>query len=77
LQNTEYDIFELNQKYGDKLTFSSNLSPTLLATGRISEIESYAKNLILELALGGDIFLIQEIVLTPLSLLRIVKCCKT
>jgi uroporphyrinogen decarboxylase len=51
--NIEYDIFKLNQKYGDKLTFSGNVSPTLLATGRISEIESYAKRLILELAPGG------------------------
>ena len=51
--NPEYDIFKLNQKYGDKITFSGNLSPVMLALGEISEIEAYAKRLIRELAPGG------------------------
>jgi len=55
--NREYDIFKLNQKYGDQITFSGNLSPVLLAMGKISEIEVYAKKLIRELAPnGGYIF---------------------
>ncbi len=51
--NPEYDIFKLNKKYGDRITFSGNLSPILLALGEISEIESYAKRLLRELAPGG------------------------
>ncbi|MFX0187187.1 MAG: uroporphyrinogen decarboxylase family protein [Candidatus Hodarchaeota archaeon] len=51
--NPEYDIFKLYQKYGDKLTFAGNLSPVMLALGEISEIETYAKRLIRELAPGG------------------------
>jgi len=51
--NPEYDIFKLNEKYGDQITFSGNLSPIMLAMGEISEIEHYAKKLIRELAPGG------------------------
>jgi uroporphyrinogen decarboxylase len=51
--NPEYDIFKLNEKYGDQITFVGNLSPIMLALGEISEIESYAKRLIRELAPGG------------------------
>lgn len=51
--NPEYDIFKLNEKYGDKITFVGNLSPQMLSTGEISEIENYAKRLIRELAPGG------------------------
>ena len=51
--NKDYDIFELNKKYGDKITFIGNLSPIMLAMGEISEIEDYAKKLIRELAPGG------------------------
>jgi len=51
--NPEYDIFKLKEKYGDKLTFSGNLSPMMLTLGEIYEIESYAKRLIRELAPGG------------------------
>ena len=51
--NPEYDIFKLNEKYGDKITFAGNLSPVMLALGEISEIESSAKRLIRELAPGG------------------------
>ncbi|TFF95563.1 MAG: hypothetical protein EU544_02485 [Promethearchaeota archaeon] len=55
--NSDYDIFKLYDKYGDKLTFVGNLSPTMLATGTIEEIESNAKRLIRELApRGGYIF---------------------
>ncbi len=51
--NPDYDIFKLNQKYGNKITFSGNLSPIMLATGEILEIETNAKRLIRELAPGG------------------------
>jgi len=51
--NPDYDIFKLNEKYGDQITFSGNLSPIMLAIGEISEIEAYAKKLIRELAPGG------------------------
>ena len=51
--NPEYDIFKLNEKYGDKITFAGNLSPMMLAMGEISEIEANAKRLIRELAPGG------------------------
>ena len=51
--NPEYDIFKLNEKYGDKISFAGNLSPIMLAMGDISEIEAYAKRLIREVAPGG------------------------
>ena len=51
--NPEYDIFKLNEKYGDKITFAGNLSPMMLTLGDIAEIEAYAKKLIRELAPGG------------------------
>ncbi|MFX0012115.1 MAG: uroporphyrinogen decarboxylase family protein, partial [Candidatus Hermodarchaeota archaeon] len=51
--NPEYDIFKLHQKYGDQITLCGNLSPQMLATGEISEIKTYAKKLIRELAPGG------------------------
>ncbi|MFX0027313.1 MAG: uroporphyrinogen decarboxylase family protein [Candidatus Hermodarchaeota archaeon] len=51
--NPEYNIFKLHKKYGDKITFCGNLSPQLLATGEMSEVELYAKRLIQEIAPGG------------------------
>jgi uroporphyrinogen decarboxylase len=51
--NPEYDIFKLNEKYGDKISFAGNLSPIMLYMGEISEIEDYAKRLIREVAPGG------------------------
>jgi uroporphyrinogen decarboxylase len=51
--NPEYDIFKLNEKYGDKITFVGNISPIMLSHGTISEIEEYSKKLIQELAPGG------------------------
>ena len=51
--NPDYDIFKLSQQYGDKITFSGNVSPVMLALGEIAEIEIYAKKLIRELAPGG------------------------
>lgn len=51
--NPDYDIFKLNQKYGDNITFSGNVNPVLLANGDVSEIEAYSKKLIQELAPGG------------------------
>ncbi|MFX0002702.1 MAG: uroporphyrinogen decarboxylase family protein [Candidatus Hermodarchaeota archaeon] len=51
--NPEYDIFKLNQKYKGQITFCGNLSPQMLTTGEITEVEAYAKRLIRELAPGG------------------------
>ena len=51
--NPDYDIFKLNERFGDKITFSGNLSPMLLTMGTIAEIEENAKRLIRELAPGG------------------------
>jgi len=55
--NPDYDIFKLNEQYGDRLTFVGNLSPVMLATGTIDEIKDYSKRMIRELAPnGGFIF---------------------
>jgi hypothetical protein len=51
--NPDYDIFKLNKKFGSQITFAGNLSPMMLATGDVSEIENYAKRLIKEIAPGG------------------------
>ncbi|MFX0001448.1 MAG: uroporphyrinogen decarboxylase family protein [Candidatus Hermodarchaeota archaeon] len=51
--NPDYDIFKLHEKFGDRITFSGNVSPVSLALGEISEIEEYSKRLIRELAPGG------------------------
>ncbi len=51
--NPEYDIFSLNEKYGDRLTFVGNISPVMLALGALADIEEYSKRLIRELAPGG------------------------
>lgn len=51
--NPDYDIFKLNQKYGDQITFVGNVSPQMLSTGTIPEIEGYSKRLIQEIAPGG------------------------
>ncbi|MFW9825028.1 MAG: uroporphyrinogen decarboxylase family protein [Candidatus Thorarchaeota archaeon] len=51
--NPDYDIFKLNEKYGDKITFCGNVSPMMLAMGEISEIEAYSKKLLRDIAPGG------------------------
>lgn len=51
--NPDYNIFKLNEKYGNQISFAGNLSPMMLATGSISEIEHYSKKLIKEIAPGG------------------------
>jgi uroporphyrinogen decarboxylase len=51
--NPEYDIFKLNEKFGEQITFSGNISPMMLATGEISEIVNYSKKLMREIAPGG------------------------
>ena len=53
----EYNIFKLNERFGDKTTFIGNIAPQMLATGTKEEIENYSKKLIRELAPGGDLFL--------------------
>ena len=49
----EYDIFKLNEKYGDQITLVGNISPVMLAVGTTDEIKEYSKKLIRELAPGG------------------------
>ena len=51
--NPDYDIFKLNKKFGTKITFAGNLSPMMLASAEIAEIEDYAIKLIKEIAPGG------------------------
>jgi uroporphyrinogen decarboxylase len=51
--NPEYDIFKLNNRFGDKTTFIGNIAPQMLSTGTNEEIRDYSKKLIRELAPGG------------------------
>ncbi|MCP4762768.1 MAG: hypothetical protein GY870_13395 [archaeon] len=51
--NPDYDIFKLNKKYGDKITFAGNISTNMLSVGTIFEIKEYSKKLLTELAPGG------------------------
>jgi uroporphyrinogen decarboxylase len=51
--NPEYDIFKLNEEYGDKITFIGNVSPQDLADKEEEYIINYSKKLIKELAPGG------------------------
>ncbi|MFW9911404.1 MAG: uroporphyrinogen decarboxylase family protein [Candidatus Thorarchaeota archaeon] len=51
--NPDYNIFRLKEKYGDQITFVGNISPVMLATGTIDDIEDYSKKLLREVAPGG------------------------
>lgn len=51
--NPDYDIFKLKEKYGEQITFVGNISPVMLATGTVDEIEEYSKRLLREVAPGG------------------------
>ncbi|MCP4760163.1 MAG: hypothetical protein GY870_00180 [archaeon] len=51
--NPEYDIFKLNERFGDKTTFIGNIAPQMLSTGTQEEIKDYSMKLIRELAPGG------------------------
>jgi len=51
--NPDYDIFKLNEKYGDKITLIGNVSPQALATESPEFIRNYSKKLIKEVAPGG------------------------
>ncbi len=55
--NPEYDIFKLNKKYGDKITFIGNVSPQDLSDKDPEFIQSYTKKLIKEIAPGGGFIL--------------------
>ncbi|NMC06772.1 MAG: hypothetical protein GYA24_16260, partial [Candidatus Lokiarchaeota archaeon] len=55
--NPGYSIFEIKRKYGDRLTIVGNVSPTMLATGSIAEIEAYTTRLMRECAPGGGYIL--------------------
>jgi hypothetical protein len=55
--NPEYTIFKLKEKYGDRLTLVGNVSPIMLATGEIAEIEAYTKRLMQECGPGGGYIL--------------------
>ncbi len=55
--NPEYDIFKLNEKYGDKITFVGNVSPQHLSDKDPEFIKSYTKKLIKEIAPGGGFIL--------------------
>jgi len=55
--NPEYDIFKLNQKYGDKISFIGNVSPMDLANKDSEYIRNYTRKLIKEIAPGGGFIL--------------------
>ncbi|MHA1491770.1 MAG: uroporphyrinogen decarboxylase family protein [Promethearchaeota archaeon] len=55
--NPEYDIFKLNRKYGDKITFVGNVSPQDLADKEPEYISNHVKKLIKEIAPGGGFIL--------------------
>ncbi len=55
--NPGYSIFEIKRMYGDRLTLTGNVSPTMLATGTIEEIEAYTTRLMKECAPGGGYIL--------------------
>ncbi|TFG14907.1 MAG: hypothetical protein EU535_02705 [Promethearchaeota archaeon] len=55
--NLDYNIFQLHEKYGDKITFIGNVSPQDLAEKTPEYIQDYTKQLIKELAPGGGYIL--------------------
>ena len=55
--NPEYDIFKLNEKYGDKLCFIGNVSPQDLSDKEPLYIKSYTKKLIKKVGPGGGFIL--------------------
>jgi len=55
--NPAYNIFDIKQKYGDRLTITGNVSPMMLATGTIEDIQAYTKRLMRECAPGGGYIL--------------------
>ena len=55
--NPEYNILELNEKYGDKITFVGNVSPQDLSDKEPAIIRDYTKKLIKNIAPGGGFIL--------------------
>jgi uroporphyrinogen decarboxylase len=55
--NPEYDIFKLNTKFGEKITFVGNVSPQDLSDKQPNEIRTYTKKLIQEIGPGGGLIL--------------------
>lgn len=55
--NPGYSIFDIKRMYGERLTLVGNVSPTMLATGSVAEIEAYTARLMRECAPGGGYIL--------------------
>jgi uroporphyrinogen decarboxylase len=55
--NPEYNIFKLNEKYGDKLSFVGNVSPQDLSDKHPTDIQTYVKKLIKKVGPGGGYIL--------------------
>ncbi|MBN2155330.1 MAG: hypothetical protein JW776_04755 [Candidatus Lokiarchaeota archaeon] len=55
--NPEYDIFKLNEKYGERLCFVGNVSPQDLSDKEPDYIRAYTKKLIKKVAPGGGFIL--------------------
>jgi uroporphyrinogen decarboxylase len=53
--NSEYDIFKLNEKFGDKITFVGNVSPQDLSEKEPSDIKNYTKKLIQNIGPKGGL----------------------
>lgn len=63
--NPDYDIFKLNEKYGDKLCWIGNVSPQDLSDKDPDTIRAYTKRLIKELAPGGGFILASGHTINP------------
>jgi uroporphyrinogen decarboxylase len=55
--NPDYDIFKLNKKYDEKITFVGNVSPQDLSNKEPNEIKAYTRKLIEEIGPGGGLIL--------------------
>ena len=55
--NPNYDIFKLNEKYGNEITFIGNVSPQDLSSKDPSYIQEYTKKLIHKLGPAGGYIL--------------------
>jgi uroporphyrinogen decarboxylase len=51
--NDNFTIFNLNDQFGENISFIGNVPPNLLVNGSFKEIETYSKKLIRRLAPGG------------------------
>lgn len=63
--NPDFDIFKLNQKFGDDITLIGNVSPQDLTDKNEKYIEDYTKRLLTEIAPNGGFILSSGHSITP------------